>query len=162
MLGMTTPPPLAEALGKVPSGLFILTVRHKDEETGMLASWVMQAGFEPPMLTVAVRKDRYVAAWLEAGSPFVLNQVPEPDAAHLLRHFARGFEPGAPAFEGMAISRTEQRVPVLEGSAGHLQCLPRGHVDSGDHRIFVAEIIDGQAVADRPPMVHVRRTGLRY
>ena len=38
---------IAPVLGRIPSGIFILTIRHADQETGMLASWVMQAGFEP-------------------------------------------------------------------------------------------------------------------
>ena len=37
--------PLAAALGKVPSGLFILTVGRGQAETGMLASWVQQCSF---------------------------------------------------------------------------------------------------------------------
>src|SRR5262249_14596361 len=33
---------LAAALGRVPSGLAILTIRNGDQETGMLVSWVQQ------------------------------------------------------------------------------------------------------------------------
>ena len=62
-------------LGRIPSGILILTVRHEDRETGMLASWVKQAGFTPPSVTVAVKQGRYVADWLTAGAPLVLNFV---------------------------------------------------------------------------------------
>ena len=51
---------IAPVLGRVASGIYILTIRNQDQETGMLASWVLQAGFEPPMVTVAVKKGRYV------------------------------------------------------------------------------------------------------
>ncbi len=81
---------LEAVLGRVPSGLFILTVRHEQQETGMLASWVMQAGFEPPMVTVAVRADRDVGRWLTANEPFILN-VLRADQKKLLSHFGRGF-----------------------------------------------------------------------
>ncbi len=42
---------LAAAVAKIPSGLAVLTATHKGRSTGMLASWVQQASFEPLMLT---------------------------------------------------------------------------------------------------------------
>jgi len=48
---MTDTAALAAALGKVPSGLFVLTAKQGDAETAMLASWVQQCSFDPPQLT---------------------------------------------------------------------------------------------------------------
>ena len=92
-------PQFDSVLGRVPSGIFILTAGSGDRATGMLASWVMQAGFEPPMVSVAVKKERYLADWISEGQPFVLNLVGE-DQAIFLKHFGKGFEPNEPAFEG--------------------------------------------------------------
>src|SRR3954464_13286509 len=89
---------LGQALGRIPSGLYILTVRHGDRSTGMLASWVQQAGFEPPMLTVAVHRDRFGVDWIVASGKFALNQLPTGSKA-LIRHFGRGFTADASAFE---------------------------------------------------------------
>src|SRR5215213_9889488 len=99
-------------LGRVTSGIFILTIGEDDRATGMLASWVMQAGFDPPMVTVAVRQGRYVADWLTSGEPFVLNLVGEGQK-HLLKHFGKGFEPGEPAFEGLEVRSAANGVPRL-------------------------------------------------
>lgn len=152
---------LHAVLGRVPSGIFILTVGSGDAATGMLASWVMQAGFEPPMITVAVRLDRYVADWLSQGQPFVLNVVGD-DQKHLLKHFGRGFEPGEPAFVGIETRLSDAEVPALADALGYLQCEPVKHVDSGDHRIFLARITAGVGLSDRAPMIHVRKTGAHY
>lgn len=152
---------LAAALGRVPSGLFILTIKHQDQETGMLASWVMQAGFEPPTVTVAVKQGRYVADWLAAGEPFVLNILAE-NAKPLLGHFGRGFQPGEPAFEGLNVARTSSELPVLADALGHLECRPTSHIHSGDHTIFLAEVIGGEMGATAEPYVHIRKNGLRY
>jgi len=149
-------------LGRVPSGIFILTIRHEEQETGMLASWVMQAGFDPPAVTVAVKKDRYVAPWLEAGAAFALNLVSE-EGKSLLGHFGRGFEPGQPAFEGLTIDRDDRDLPLLrDGTVGQLICQSVGHVDSGDHRIFMAHVIGGAGQSDGTPMVHIRKSGTHY
>ncbi len=148
-------------MGRVTSGIYILTIGQGDRATGMLASWVMQAGFEPPMVTVAVRKGRYVAEWLAAGEPFVLNVVGEAQK-HLLRHFGKGFEPGEPAFEGVETRIADNGVPALADSLGYLQCEPVSHVDSGDHHIFLAKVTAGAMLSDASPMVHIRKTGAHY
>jgi flavin reductase (DIM6/NTAB) family NADH-FMN oxidoreductase RutF len=152
---------LAAVLGKVPSGLFILTVRHDDQETGMLASWVMQAGFEPPMVSVAVKQGRYVEQWLSGGSPFVLNALGENHKS-LLSHFGRGFEPGEAAFNGLNVVRTAGGIPALADTLGYLECRPKGHVDSSDHRVFLAEVTAGTLASDVSPYVHIRKNGLKY
>ncbi len=148
-------------LGRVPSGIFILTAGTGERATGMLASWVMQAGFDPPMVTVAVKQGRYVGDWIANGEPFVLN-VGGEGQKNLLKHFGQGFEPGAPAFTGLSIRPCARGVPVLVDAVGHLECELASHVDSGDHRIFLARVARGGLAHDLPPMVHIRKSGAHY
>jgi flavin reductase (DIM6/NTAB) family NADH-FMN oxidoreductase RutF len=152
---------LAAVLGRVPSGLFVLTLAHDGAETGMLASWVMQAGFEPPMISLALKHGRYVADWLAAGSPFVLNLLAEGNQK-LIGHFGRGFDPGQPAFTGLELIRTPDGQPALADALGYLECRPKTHINSGDHRIFLAEVIGGELKTDQEPYIHIRKNGLRY
>lgn len=159
---MATSKSFQPVLGRVPSGIFILTIGTGQRATGMLSSWVMQAGFEPPMVSVAVKQGRYVCDWLTAGEPFVLNLVGESQT-NLLKHFGKGFEPGAPAFEGLEMTHCARGVPVLKEALGHLECEPQRHVDSGDHRIFLAKVVRGKLVdADAKPMIHIRKSGANY
>jgi flavin reductase (DIM6/NTAB) family NADH-FMN oxidoreductase RutF len=148
-------------LGRVPSGIYVLTAGSGERATGMLASWVMQAGFEPPMVSVAVKNGRYVNDWITAGEPFVLSMVAEKQF-DLLKHFGRGFEENQPAFEGQAIQHCPRGVPILSDCLGHLECEPVSHVDSGDHRIFLARVVRGNLQNDAAPMVHIRKSGANY
>jgi flavin reductase (DIM6/NTAB) family NADH-FMN oxidoreductase RutF len=152
---------LAAVLGRVPSGLFILTIQHDGHETGMLTSWVMQAGFEPPMISVALKKGRYVAGWITDGAPFVLNVVGENHKS-LVSHFGRGFQRGEEAFEGLKLIRTSSDIPALGDALGYLECRVVSHIDSADHRVFLAEVTGGSTAADGEPYVHIRKNGLRY
>ena len=129
----------------------------------MLASWVMQAGFDPPMVTVAVGKKRYLSDWLSSGETFALNLVGH-EQMNLLKHFGKGFEPGVPAFEGLEIARSPSGLPVLSGSLGYLECKPISHVESGDHRILLAEVLTSEILnhQETRPMVHLRKNGLHY
>src|SRR5260370_8830914 len=92
------------ALGRIPSGLFILTVRHGDAETGMLASWVQQCSFEPPQVSVALKRDRDVWAWLTDGAAFTLN-ILDDSQTDMIGHFGRGFALGKPPFTDLAMER---------------------------------------------------------
>lgn len=149
-------------LGRLPSGIFVLTVGVGERATGMLASWVMQAGFDPPMVSVAVKQGRYVCDWLSEGQPFVLNLVGESQT-QLMKHFSKGFEPGAKAFAGLAVTHCPRGVPTLAEAIGYLECEPARHVDSGDHRVFLAKVVRGKLLdPDAQPMVHVRKSGANY
>ena len=159
---MATAKSFDPVLGRVPSGIFILSIGTGSRATGMLSSWVMQAGFEPPMVSVAVKQGRYVCDWMTQGQPFVLNLLGEAQA-NLMKHFAKGFAPGEPAFERLAITHCARGVPILTDALGHLECEPVRHVDSGDHRIFLANAVRGKLHrTDEGPMVHIRKSGANY
>ncbi|HEV3121977.1 MAG TPA: flavin reductase family protein [Isosphaeraceae bacterium] len=154
--------PLSSALGRVPSGLFILTVRLGDQATGMLTSWVQQAGFEPPLVTVAVRNDRFVGDWVAASGRFVLNQL-ALGRKRLIRHFARGFPPGAAAFEGVPLHTEASGGPVLAEALTFLDCQVKEEVQGGDHRIFLAQVIAGALLdPSSEPLCHLRHSGMHY
>lgn len=152
---------LAAALGRIPSGLFILTARHGHHETGMLASWVQQCSFDPPQLSAAVRKDREVLDWLGEGASFVVNILPE-GAKGLISHFGKGFDLKEPAFEGLEVSRAPGTAPVLLAAHAYLACRVVDRLDTGDHVLVIGRVVAGSVLQDGKPTVHLRKNGLKY
>ena len=65
--------PLAEGLGRVPTGLYLLTTRHGDDPIGLVASFVMQVGFEPPTVMVALGAGRDQLSAIRASGRFALS-----------------------------------------------------------------------------------------
>jgi len=123
----------------------------------------MQAGFEPPMVTVALHKDRPLAQWLAEGSPFALNLLAE-NQRRLVSHFGRHADDGHAAFTNLKFHRTAAGIAVLDGTIGHLecQCEPADRLESGDHWVFLARVIGGRLEAGEQPLVHVRKNGMKY
>ncbi len=80
---------IGPALGRVPSGLFVVTYLAGEIEQAMLASWVQQCSFEPPMLSVAVKQGRGISDWLTEGANFVVNVLAEGQT-DLISHFGKG------------------------------------------------------------------------
>ena len=165
---MTTASPeaqLAPILGRVPSGLFILVVAGpQGVPTGMLASWVQQASFSPPQVTLAVNKARWINEYLVPGTKVTLNQATKGDSV-LLRHFGKGFEPGANAFEGLECITGSTGLPLLTAA----MCSLEGHIEAklsaGDHDIHLITLTNATAhrdPAEFEPWVHIRKNGLGY
>jgi flavin reductase (DIM6/NTAB) family NADH-FMN oxidoreductase RutF len=152
---------LAGALGRVPSGLFILTARNGSDETGMLVSWVQQCSFEPPQISCCVRGDRDVLAWLTPEAPFTINILDE-DQTDLLVHFGKGFDLGQPAFTGLDVERPGGAAPVLSDALAYLDCRVVSRHAVGDHALLIGRAVAGHVLGEGKPMVHVRRSGLRY
>lgn len=62
------PPEIAKAVGRLASGLYIVTAAHNNARSAMVASWVSQASFEPLGLTIAVAKDRAIESMMQVRS----------------------------------------------------------------------------------------------
>ena len=45
---------VGKALGRVVSGLYVVTAKCEDKEDAVLASWVNQCSFDPPAVTIAL------------------------------------------------------------------------------------------------------------
>lgn len=152
---------LAAALGRIPSGLFVLTARHGTHETGMLSSWVQQCSFDPPQVSAAIRKGREVLDWLTDGGAFVLNILGEGQKS-LLAHFGKGFEAGEPAFDGLEVRRSAETAPVLLACHAYLDCRVAGRFDAGDHVLVIGRVVGGAVLHDGRPATHVRKSGTHY
>lgn len=114
------------------------------------------------MVTVAVRKDRFVAEWITEAGGFNLNQIATGHKG-LLKHFGRGFGPEDHAFEGLSFRTESSYGPVLEDVCSYLVVELVSSIDGGDHRIFLGKVVDGARVdPEAEPMIHLRKSGLHY
>jgi flavin reductase (DIM6/NTAB) family NADH-FMN oxidoreductase RutF len=149
------------ALGRVPSGLFIVTARHGRQETGMLASWVQQCSFDPPRISAAFARDRWVLEWLTPDAAFTVNVLGEGQKP-LLAHFGKGFEPGEAAFEGLDVKRDARAAPMLLAAHAYLDCRVAQRCDLGDHVLVIGTVLGGAVLHEAKPATHVRRSGKHY
>lgn len=152
---------VSRALAYIPSGAFVVTARDGEHTTGMLASWVQQAGFDPPAITVAVKHGRTLEKLIEASKQFVVNIVGE-DRTRMFRHFSKGFDPGEPVFKNLTTHQEPEGIVIQEDCVGYLQCRLAGSVDAGDHLIYVGHVVGGGASSGAKPYVHLRTNGLKY
>jgi flavin reductase (DIM6/NTAB) family NADH-FMN oxidoreductase RutF len=152
---------LAAALGRIPSGIFVLTVAREGIETGMLASWVQQASFRPPLISFLVQSGRPILDLLPRGSRLTLN-ILESSQTDMVAHFGKGFASGDDAFRDVEVRREPGVAPVLAEALAYLECCVTQRHAAGDHELFLAEVVTGAVLAEGQPMVHVRKNGMHY
>jgi flavin reductase (DIM6/NTAB) family NADH-FMN oxidoreductase RutF len=152
---------LAAALGRIPSGLFIVTACQGEHTTGVLASWLQQCSFDPPQITMAISPKRYVSSWLTDGVPFVVN-VLDSTQTDMIAHFGKGFAAGMPAFTGLDTEPSPSGPPILTDALAYLECRVVSRCSGGDHDLIIGRIVSGRVLDEGQPMVHVRKSGMHY
>ncbi|KKI98781.1 flavin oxidoreductase [Prochlorothrix hollandica PCC 9006 = CALU 1027] len=152
-----------QAVGRILGSLCVLTAKKGEVTGGMLASWVSQATFSPPGLTVAVAKDRAVEGLAHTGDRFVLNVLAAGRDRELQKHFLKPFEPGADRFQGLDIDTASCGAPILREALAYLECRVANRMECGDHWVVYGVVEQGKLLDETSKtMVHYRKTGSRY
>lgn len=154
---------VAPILGKLVSGLYIISLKNGDAEAGFLASWVQQAGFEPPCVSIAFNKSRKNLFDMLTGSgKLVVNFMAKENGKTMSRFFKPAPETGS-IFDELDTFKGITGVPILKDSLGYLECEYLTEVSSSDHIIVIAKVISGELLnSEIQPSVHVRPDGFKY
>ena len=154
---------LDKAIGRLSGGLYIITATKGDVSSAMLASWVSQASFEPPGLTIAVAKDRAIESLMQVGDRFVLNILEEGKYQALMKHFLKRFKPGADRFAGVKVQTAENGSPILTDALAYLECEVSSRMECNDHWIVYSQVDLGRVSnPDGLTAVHHRKVGNHY
>ncbi|MFZ9148519.1 flavin reductase [Vulcanococcus sp.] len=159
--------PAVQALGRVVGSLCVLTTEKGSGDSqlsgAMVASWVSQASFTPPGVTVAVAKDRAVEALLHVGDGFALNVLASGRESGPMKQFLQPFAPGADRFAGLELERSPNGQPILPEALAWLECSVKQRMECGDHWLIYAQVQSGALLdADGTTAVHQRRSGANY
>ncbi len=158
---MTNKSRIAPILGSIPSGLFVVTIQNGDEKGAFLASWIQQVSFDPPMVTIAMSKDRPIGSWFVKDSIFGVHVLADHHKK-LFKHFANPPEDPSQIFSGLQLQTSKHGVPILTESLGLLECSVEKKISTGDHELIIGHVLDAHEFEDVKPKVHIRKTGFQY
>jgi flavorubredoxin/flavin reductase (DIM6/NTAB) family NADH-FMN oxidoreductase RutF len=154
---------LERALGRISSGLYLLTVQRGNVSSAMLASWVTQASLEPLGVAIAVAKDRAITSFLQINDTFVLNVLEEDHYQPLMKHFLKRFAPGADRFAGIKTYPASNGCPILADALAYLECTVTQRLECSDHWILYATVQAGRvSKVEGFTAVHHRKVGTHY
>jgi flavorubredoxin/flavin reductase (DIM6/NTAB) family NADH-FMN oxidoreductase RutF len=155
---------LEQAVGRLVGSLCIVTSKQEEVASAMLASWVSQATFSPPGLTVAVAKERAIESLMYPGSQFVLNILAEGNHIGLMKHFLKAFGPAEDRFQGVETELASDGSPVLKDALAYIECRVENRMECGDHWLLYAIADSGKVLQQSNALtaVHHRKTGTHY
>jgi flavin reductase (DIM6/NTAB) family NADH-FMN oxidoreductase RutF len=154
-------PAISAALGRIPSGLFIVTTRLRGEPLGFLGSLVQQVGFDPPTLCIAMAKDRPQSTSFAEAGRFALSILDEASVG-LRTVFLKRLPDGQSPFDGLHVGASASGMPVLLDALAWLDCRIVAQKDTGDHVVLFGEVDGAQVLRPGRPHVHLRKNGLSY
>jgi flavin reductase (DIM6/NTAB) family NADH-FMN oxidoreductase RutF len=141
-------------------GLYAVSVRDGDEVNAFTANWICQASFDPPMVMVAVENDGRSIEMLRRSGRFGVN-VYETGQKELAGHFGRRSATHPDKLGAIPWEPGATGVPLLPQTLGHLECAIRGELPSGDHTIFLGEVVEASVRREAEPLTQ-KETGFRY
>lgn len=149
-----------QAVGRIIGSLCVVTATQGEIKTGMLASWVTQASFNPPGLTIAVAKDRAMENLTHTSNPFIVNILAE--GREIRKHFMKVYEPGQDRFKGLDITEGNGGV-ILNGALAYLECTVQSRMEVGDHWLVYATVNGGKVLnQDGMTAIHHRKSASFY
>jgi flavin reductase (DIM6/NTAB) family NADH-FMN oxidoreductase RutF len=161
---------LGKALGRLASGVYIITWSAPTGSEsapataqGMLATWISQASFKPPMITAAANKERPILKHLVIGSQLAVNILGTANT-DIFKAFAKPATGDEDRFSGLkVISAGQSSPPIFADAHAYLICRVAQLIDAGDHMLILAAVEDGELLnAEAQPMVHLRKNGFQY
>jgi flavin reductase (DIM6/NTAB) family NADH-FMN oxidoreductase RutF len=133
-----------QAVGRVTGSVCVLTTQQDGKHLGFLTSWVSQAAFNPPAITIAIAKDRELYYLANPGEHFVLNILKE--GRNLRRHFQKPPVPGEDQFALVATEVAGNGSLILSDALAYLECSVKNRMDCGDHWLLYAIVETGKVL----------------
>ena len=127
------------AFSKMTYGIYVLTTAHDDEINGMIASWVSQVSYQPPLVMVAVHPNRYSHHLIEQSASFILHAIGKDRKDYLSRF--KGPDSAA-KFNSINWRPGKTGSPIIEDCIAWLECRVEHRLSPGNHTLFIGEVID--------------------
>jgi len=140
-------------------GVYILSSINEGEYCVSTITWASQASFEPPMISVCIKRNSASCEIVKKRGEFILHLLGD-NQKQLASTF---FKPTI--FENEKLNGQEfslkNNLPLLKDIPAYIQCEVVEILENGDHPLFLAEVVDAKINNDSDPL-ELRKTGWTY
>jgi flavin reductase (DIM6/NTAB) family NADH-FMN oxidoreductase RutF len=141
------------ALGAFATGVTVITTHGEAEAYGMTANAFSSVSLDPPLVLVCVINGTTGAETIEQNRVFAVNVLGAHQEA-ISRYFASRDRPkGRSAFSTVPHFTAVTGSPILERVAAYLDCRLDAAHESGDHVIYIGEVLALGVDKEIPPLV---------
>ena len=148
-----------QSLRMLSYGVYILSSVNEGEYCVSTVTWVSQASFEPPMISVCIKRNSASYEIVKKRGEFILHLLGD-NQKELASTF---FKPTI--FENEKLNGQEfslaNNLPLLKDIPAYIQCKVVEILENGDHPLFLAEVVDAKINNNSDPL-ELRKTGWTY
>ncbi len=150
---------------KYPEQIVIALARAADGVCNPITlGWTMITSGDPPMMAVSIGLSRYSCEVFRAATEFVI-AMPSATQADEVRYF--GTHSGRDGDKLAALDTPVQPGAevdgvLLAGAAANFECRKSGELVTGDHVIFVGQIVCSHVNPDRPDRLYTVGKGWQF
>ena len=153
-------PALKEFLGQIPYGIYVMGGVSGSSIYTMVATWVTQVSFSPPLVAVALEEGSTMKGLVESNGVFSLNLLPVGGTA-IARDFLRFSGVDGSMVNGHPFTLAPGGTPYLVEAVGAIECRVASTLKTGDHALVVGEIVDVVSRGGEGTLT-LRETGWKY
>lgn len=152
------PDAFKRAASKFPSGVAVVTSACEGLLHGITVSAFSSLSLEPPQVLVCVARWSKLNELVLRSNAFAVNILAD-DQAEISAEFAKPGRPPLPTFDEMGIKSTvhETGSPVLDGVAAYFDCTVVMACESGDHSVFMGDVVTADADTAKDPLLYFDR-----
>ncbi len=138
---------------RFPTGVAVVTVAVEGQQLGLTVGSLVSLSLEPPLVGIAISRQAALHELLREGGSFAASLLGETQDA-LSQHFARGVPPIAMWHGIESRPGPVTGAPLLEGALGWLECRLTAEHPTGDHTLFVGEVVSIELGVNATPLIH--------
>ena len=142
-------------VGHFATGVTVLTTAVGTRLHGMTANALTSVSLDPMLLLVCIDESAHAHAELLEGGRFAVN-ILGAEQEELSRLFAASNEPEEGRLGGAEYHLGPNGQPILDGCLAYMECRVADRFVSGDHTVFIGEVLGGETHGDTPPLLFYR------
>jgi flavin reductase (DIM6/NTAB) family NADH-FMN oxidoreductase RutF len=142
-----------EIIEKIANGVSVVTSKSGDTVNGLSIAWMSQVCMVPPLVMVALGKERYTHELIQKSKVFAISILSERQR-DIAKHF--GLQSGRKVnkFNNVKYEVKKTGSPILHDCLAYLDCKVCKAIDVNDHTIFVGEVVDASIRKNETPLIY--------
>ncbi len=126
-------------------GVVVITTKWNQKLNGMSAAWVSRASEQPFLVMASVYKKNYSHGLVQNSRIFAMNYLREGQQ-NVAIHFGKQSGREVDKFRKVPFFSEKTGAPILKDCLAYLDCRVIDEMDSGDHTIFLGEVLAGRVL----------------
>lgn len=142
-----------EAIKKFATGVCVVTTESDGEVNGMTATAISSLSVTPPQVIVCIDKKNHSHSLIKKSSVFAINvlSVNQKESSNI---FATPGKAKAEHLLSLETITGPTGSPIIKDSIAFLDCKLISIHDSGDHSIFIGEVVGSGTLSNDPPLLY--------